>query len=284
MAKAHPIIVLFLCFVLFGLALAQERPDDTPTQPQPSPSPQQLESPRIEQPLYLTGTVMYADGSPADMTAKVELWCDGRVRRQVHTFSGRFTLQVGGRNLQGPPYLMPVLESEDVFGAGSSPGLNGEGFGGSEGLGQGGQSRQANNPDHMNLISCELRAEQAGFQSETIPLTFRRPLDNPDVGVLVLYRAGRNCRHDRQCDHDVGSQKSPQGVSEGSQRGKKRRRPTIRRLWPSWRRPPTSIRNFPRLGTCWEKFDSSSKTSPVLRRPLNRPRTAIPSIFDLRSR
>ena len=190
MAKAHPIIVLFLCFVLFGLALAQERPDDTPTQPQPSPSPQQLESPRIEQPLYLTGTVMYADGSPADMTAKVELWCDGRVRRQVHTFSGRFTLQVGGRNLQAT-VLDASVGSEDVFGAGSSPGLNGEGFGGSEGLGEGGQSRQANNPDHMNLISCELRAEQAGFQSETIPLTFRRPLDNPDVGVLVLYRAGR---------------------------------------------------------------------------------------------
>ena len=195
MVKAHPIIVLFLCFVLFGLALAQERPDNTPTQPPPSPSPrqqQEQESPRIEQPLYLTGTVMYADGSPADMTAKVQLWCDGKVRRQVHTFSGRFTLEAGGSNLQDATFDASV-KSEDVVGTGGSPTRTG-GFGGSsvpEGFGQGGQSRQSMNPDHMNLIGCELRAEQAGFQSETIMLTFRRPLDNPDVGVLVLYRAGR---------------------------------------------------------------------------------------------
>ena len=123
MAKAHPIIVLFLCFVLFGLALAQEKPDDTPTQPQPPPSPQQQQgqqSPRIEQPLFLAGTVMYADGSPADMTAKVELWCDGRVRRQVHTFNGRFTLQVSGSNLQATTFDAS-LGSEDLSGAGGSP-------------------------------------------------------------------------------------------------------------------------------------------------------------------
>ncbi len=123
MVKAHPIIVLFLCFVLFGLALAQERPDNTPTQPPPSPSPrqqQEQESPRIEQPLYLTGTVMYADGSPADMTAKVQLWCDGKVRRQVHTFSGRFTLEAGGSNLQDATFDASV-KSEDVVGTGGSP-------------------------------------------------------------------------------------------------------------------------------------------------------------------
>ena len=199
MAKAHPIIVLFLCFVLFGLALAQEKPDK-PTQPQPSPSPQPLPSPqqqqrqpspRIEQPLFFTGTVIYDDGSPADMTAKVELLCDGRVRRQVHTLNGHFTLQVGGASLQRT-VMDASVGSEDVFGAAGSPSRTG-GFGGSsvpEGFGQGGQSRQANNPDHMNLIGCELRADQAGFQSETIPLTFRRPLDNPDVGTLILYRAG----------------------------------------------------------------------------------------------
>ena len=43
---------------------------------------------------------------------------------------------------------------------------------------------------HVDLAGCELRARQVGFQSDKINLTFRRPLDNPDVGSLVLYEAG----------------------------------------------------------------------------------------------
>ena len=129
---------------------------------------------------------MYADGSPADITAKVELWCDGRVRRQVHTFNGHFTLQVGGGNQQATVFDASV-GSEDVFGARTG------GFGGRSdpgGFGQGGRFLGTGTRTHMDLTGCELRAEQTGFQSETIQLTFRRPLDNPEVGTLVLYRAG----------------------------------------------------------------------------------------------
>ena len=198
MAKTHPIIVLFLGFLLFGVfgpALAQEKGGDTPrpAQPQPAPSPQQQQgqpSPRVEQPLFLTGTVIYDDGSPADMTAKVELWCDGRVRRQVHTLNGHFTLQVGGSNLQGT-VVDASVGSQDAFGHINPTRAGGFGGGASPAQsGQGGQSLQTRTPPHMNLIGCELRADQPGFQSETIRLTFRRPLDNPDVGTIVLHRAG----------------------------------------------------------------------------------------------
>ena len=164
---------------------AQEKPDNTP---QPTGNqqeqPQAQRSRRIEQqPLFLTGTVIYDDGSRADMTAQIELLCDGMVRRKVHTSNGHFNVILGLNQLQT---TMDVsVGSLDQFGAINPTGT--EGFGG---VSQGGQSLQTQTPAHMNLNRCELRASQPGFQSESISLTFRRPLENPDVGVLVLYRAG----------------------------------------------------------------------------------------------
>ena len=179
MARAHPIIVLFLGLVLFGLPLAQEKPNDTPKPTQPQP----LQA----QPTFLTGSVIYPDGSPADFNAKVEMWCDGRVRRQVSTLKGRFSLTIGGTG----PQISEHLDAS-VGGPFSNPNSSGQGgFGGSSvGFGQGGQSRQAWNPAYMNLTGCELKASQTGFQSDSISVAFRRPMDNPDVGTLVLYRAG----------------------------------------------------------------------------------------------
>ena len=96
MAKAQPIIVLFLCFVLSGLAIAQVDPDATTqgTQTQNPPQQPQGQQSGRERPRFLMGTVIYGDGSPADMTAQVKLVCDGTVRRQVHTFNGYFRLEL----------------------------------------------------------------------------------------------------------------------------------------------------------------------------------------------
>ena len=190
MARAHPIIVLFLGLVSFGLPLAQEKPNDTPkpTQPQPSPSPQQQQqgqqSPQIAQPMFLTGSVIYPDGSPADFNAKVEMWCDGRVRRQVNTLNGHFSLTIGGT---GPQISQLDASVGGPFGS-RQGGLGGSSVPG--GFGQSGQSRQALNPAYMDLTGCELKASQTGFQSDSISLVLRRPMDNPDVGTFVLYRAG----------------------------------------------------------------------------------------------
>ena len=189
MAKAQPIIVLFLCFVLFELAFAQVNPDvRQPSDPQQQPQGQQSRG--IEQTLVLSGTVIYDDGSPADMTAQVKLVCDGRVRRRVNIFNGYFRLSVGGTNLQATG-MNASVGSQDASGT-INPTMT-EGFGGYSTPGQVGQRSQdlqTRNPAHMSLSGCELRAEQPGFQSESISLTSRRLLDNPDVGTLVLYRAG----------------------------------------------------------------------------------------------
>jgi tetratricopeptide (TPR) repeat protein len=38
------------------------------------------------------------------------------------------------------------------------------------------------------LMNCDLRARLAGYRSQSIPLTDRRPMDNPDVGVILLHK------------------------------------------------------------------------------------------------
>ena len=105
MAKTRPFIVLLFFFAISGLALAQEE-SDQPSQPsQPSEQQRQQESrqqvPEMERPIYLTGKVIYDDGSPADISVQVELVCSGRVRRQAYAFNGFFTLEV----TQTPPTL-----------------------------------------------------------------------------------------------------------------------------------------------------------------------------------
>jgi hypothetical protein len=39
----------------------------------------------------------------------------------------------------------------------------------------------------MRLANCDPRAKLAGYRSHTISLVDRRPMDNPDVGVIPLH-------------------------------------------------------------------------------------------------
>lgn len=41
------------------------------------------------------------------------------------------------------------------------------------------------------LLGCELRAQMAGYRSSAVQLTQRRSMDDPDVGVIILHRMGK---------------------------------------------------------------------------------------------
>jgi tetratricopeptide (TPR) repeat protein len=64
------------------------------------------------------------------------------------------------------------------------------------GVGVGGGQSPANSPlgggsaaaQERLLLDCELRAKASGFRSQSIMLANRRPLDPPDVGVILLHR------------------------------------------------------------------------------------------------
>mgnify|MGYP001423786391 CR=1 FL=1 len=196
MARATPILGLSLCFVSFGLILAQESSNQssTPTRTQPTTTQQRQPSgsqaPQVAQAIFLSGIVIYGDGSRATTAARVELLCDGVVRRQVNTMKGSFSMTVGG-SMQSSAYLDASIEGQnDPFGSGGSS-AGGSGFGGFSpgGLGGGG-GPQMGTATHVDLTGCELQASQTGYQSENITLSHRRALDNPNVGTLILYKAG----------------------------------------------------------------------------------------------
>jgi len=123
-----------------------------------------------------------ADGREPGEQVRVELICQGTVRRQEYASSnGTFSMELN-QGSQGT--LQPLDASISSTGYASLGGGFDAGLGGSTGLSQGisGQGRS------QNLSSCEVQAQLAGYQSDSITLGPRRALDNPDIGVIVLHR------------------------------------------------------------------------------------------------
>jgi len=73
--------------------------------------------------------------------------------------------------------------SESEPGFSRFPAMSGTGNGGS------GSSARGFGPSNR-LSTCELRAQLAGFRSQTVSLADHGPLDNPDVGIILLHRLG----------------------------------------------------------------------------------------------
>ena len=108
----------------------------------------------------------------------IERVCNGQARPEGYTDTkGRFSFQVGGDNTAA---MMDA--SYGGFGQGPNNMGGAGGMGGMGGMG-GGMSVDG----ALDLTGCELRASLSGFRSDQVMLTRRRPMDNPDVGVIVLH-------------------------------------------------------------------------------------------------
>jgi tetratricopeptide (TPR) repeat protein len=77
------------------------------------------------------------------------------------------------------------LDGSDPFSTGPGAQRANNPFGGAGG-GFGGSSGNA----RMMLMGCELRANLPGYQSTLVSLSGRNPMDNPDVGTIILKRLG----------------------------------------------------------------------------------------------
>lgn len=172
-------------FVLSGFALAQnpQPPPGTPPSPAAAPS-RGAEIPRppteMVRPIFVSGQVVMEDGGAPPSPAVIERVCNaGTPRREGHTDArGHFSIQLGSNRGMLPDASSSGFANEldDMAGAGlRSPNT------------EGGRTMTGAPP----LMGCELRASLAGFVSSTINLHNRQPLDNPDVGTLVLYRMER---------------------------------------------------------------------------------------------
>ena len=127
--------------------------------------------------------------------ANVEIVCNGKVRRQTHTFSGSFSMELANTALSSRPpttVMNAGVADQEVYGTLGGPAgpFAFAWWGGSTDSYMNSPSNEGGGLNQLSLIGCELRATQPGFQSDTIQLSLHRPLDDPDVGVITLHRAG----------------------------------------------------------------------------------------------
>ena len=136
-----------------------------PTQDRTQQNPFPNEIPRQ---IYLTGSVRLSDGAVPPANVVIERVCNGVVRPEGYTDSkGNFSITLGGPNAA---VFADASIGNDPLG-GAFPGAG-----------------RQNGVNLRDLTGCEIRANLAGFQSDSIMLAFREALDNPDIGIIHLRR------------------------------------------------------------------------------------------------
>lgn len=120
-------------------------------------------------PFYF-GKVVMPDGTAPPVGTIIERVCNGSARPQAYTDStGNFSFQVG--------QTQDMLPDASVDRTTNFPGL-----GNSTVQGPAGTTQARNEP-----YACDLRANLAGFRSDSISLSGRRNLDDPNIGTISLH-------------------------------------------------------------------------------------------------
>ncbi len=130
----------------------------------------------MDRPIYLSGKVVLAEGTPPPEPVVVERVCNGRPRPEGYTDSkGRFSFQLGqNQGMFADASVGSIGEMSSIDPSRSRGG--GAGPGGGRAI------------TERDLVGCELRANLPGYQSSLVNLSGRRVMDNPDVGTIVLTR------------------------------------------------------------------------------------------------
>jgi len=145
--------------------------------PYPNNYPGSVNSPTsVQRPIFLSGKVMFDDGTPTNTDIRIERVCGGTPRLEGHTDSkGRFSFQLG----QNQAFDVDASSA-------SSPGVFGRNDQTSPfGTGAGGFGTRS-----QDLWNCELRAAFPGYRSDVVQLASRKSMDDPNVGVIVLHHLG----------------------------------------------------------------------------------------------
>jgi len=147
-------------------------PGTTPP-PDLGTQPNTTSNPYPNRPIYVSGRVVMDDGSELPQNITIERICGASPRAEGHTDSkGYFNVQLGAPNIDA---------FQDVSDGDS-------GFGGFRGINQTGAGQYGGGPNPLALANCELRARVAGYMSQAIQLYGRQPMDNPDIGTILLHR------------------------------------------------------------------------------------------------
>jgi tetratricopeptide (TPR) repeat protein len=139
-------------------------------------NPSEIGSQAPGQVISLTGRVMLEDGSVPQGRVAVVMLCSGKPRAQGDADAkGYFNIQVGA--------LSPDAFNDASVRGNPNPGnglpAGADPYGGARGrIGAG------------DLIGCELRAQLAGYDSQSIDLSTRQVLDNPNAGTILMRHLG----------------------------------------------------------------------------------------------
>jgi len=131
-------------------------------------------------PIFVSGRVLAEDGNPPPELAKIERVCNGNAHAEGYADGdGYFSIQLNND--------LDVLQDASETGS-SMP--SGSGMPTAPGLD--GQQQQSNSVNgsmtNRRLQNCDLRAQVPGYRSQLISLALRQPLDNPDIGVILVHR------------------------------------------------------------------------------------------------
>jgi superkiller protein 3 len=121
---------------------------------------------------------MLEDGTAPPGLVTLETVCNGSPHGEGYADSkGYFSVELGARNgvIQDASEYTPTRNW-------NTSGVTG----GSTVSGPAGSPQSA----ERKYMGCELQAKLAGYRSQTVPLSGRRPMDDPNVGTILLHRTG----------------------------------------------------------------------------------------------
>ena len=157
-------------------------PTSRPTNPTPNTTTQPTQpSMNIPQPIYISGRVMLEDGTPPPDPAIIETVCNGNAHGEGYTDTkGYFSVELGSRR--------GIIMDASEFGSGGA--LNGGNPATSTGLTSNSPLGNSLDSPERKYMGCDLQAKLSGFRSQTVSLAGRRPMDDPNIGTILLHRTG----------------------------------------------------------------------------------------------
>lgn len=127
----------------------------------------------VARPIFLTGRVLLDDGTPPSERIAIQRVCNARPRTEGYTDSrGYFSIQLGA----DPSASLDDASINLAPPHGQFPDVT--------------TMRPGGGVTERQLLGCELRAELPGYQSQSVNLSNRQPMDNPEIGTILLHRQG----------------------------------------------------------------------------------------------
>ena len=190
--------------------------------------------------VFIYGEVVLEDGTHPEESVTVEMVCSGSVRRQAFAHQGRYRFEFNAGT---------SLDSGVLDASMSEPARETEFFWAERNSLEG--ASQAYAPQVVNtldLTGCELRGRLTGFQSSTISLGRRKPLDRPEVGTIVLKRVANV----EGTTISLSSLKAPDKAKKAYQSAYKELRNKRPSLSKARRQLERAVKEFPDFAAAWQ--------------------------------